>query len=318
MVLTHTRPITNLERRELYKLQPTRFLLLVVLAILLAVLGAAAMYSDSWWLRAAGLVLEGMMFAHFVELQHQCLHSTATGHRIVDQTIGICLGLPMLVSFSDYQRHHLEHHRKLGTAANREFFAYEYDTLGSWSGLAKHFFMIPHYSSVFRNVYSLLFDRKRFRTLPGRVRFEYSLIAAWILGNTSFILAGHPSVLRVSVLPLLIAIPLHALIELPEHWGCTQIGSTQETTRTIRAGKLGVWLTNGNNYHVEHHLYAGIPNHNLGALHQLIKDNESFLSGSYRSFYRGVAKELLNRTPHGVNRPALLVRDKRSTQERHM
>ena len=97
-----------------------------------------------FWLRAAddalrrlrvavvGVFIEGLLFAHMLELVHSCIHGTAFGSRRVDRIVGVLLGLPMLVSFSDYRDNHLEHHRKLGKSEKKDFFGYEFDNMTTW------------------------------------------------------------------------------------------------------------------------------------------------------------------------------------------
>ena len=97
--------------------------------------------------------------------------------------------------------------------------------------------------------------------------------------------------LKLWFFPLLIAIPTHALIELPEHWG--QDHGTLDVasnTRTIRAGWFGCWYTNGNNYHIEHHWLPGVPNDRFPELHRVIEDR--IASETYPAFYRRFSSEI--------------------------
>src|SRR5215471_16117967 len=98
------------------------------------------------WL-VPSLVL-GLVYAHAVELQHQCLHNTAYRRKAINRLVGVPLGLPMYVSFSDYQNSHLKHHRLLGTPEDKEFFNYSYQKLRSPLALIPHLWMVRHYWDV--------------------------------------------------------------------------------------------------------------------------------------------------------------------------
>src|SRR3989338_1170387 len=91
-----------------------------------------------------GIVLLGAMFAHAVELQHQCLHYTAFQSRGMNRIIGILLGLPMLTSFHAYRRSHLDHHRNLGTPGDTPFFNYRFIESSSIGALLYDMLGISH------------------------------------------------------------------------------------------------------------------------------------------------------------------------------
>ncbi|HEX2039464.1 MAG TPA: fatty acid desaturase, partial [Acidimicrobiales bacterium] len=76
--------------------------------------GAAAVALTAGWARLPGQVLLGVMFAHALELQHQCLHGTGLATARANRWAGRLLGAPMLVSYSHYRARHLRHHRYLG------------------------------------------------------------------------------------------------------------------------------------------------------------------------------------------------------------
>ena len=97
-------------------------------AILVALLAVGTLLVTSGYIVATtiGILLIGAMFAHALEIQHQCLHFSAFKSRRTNKIVGILLGLPTLTSFHAYRRSHLEHHRKLGTSADTPFFTYRF------------------------------------------------------------------------------------------------------------------------------------------------------------------------------------------------
>ena len=73
----------------------------------------------------------GLMYAHLVELQHECLHEHAFRSRTLNRLFGFMCGVPMFSSYSHYKYDHLRHHAFLGTPQNREFFNYQFHNLDS-------------------------------------------------------------------------------------------------------------------------------------------------------------------------------------------
>jgi fatty acid desaturase len=243
------------------------------------------------WLAVCGL---GLIYAHGVELQHQALHNTAFPSRFFNRWVGFLLGLPMLVSVSDYQYSHLRHHRLLGTKDDREFFNYGYDRLTSLGPLLAHLLMLRHYRDVARFICGSVIGRVKpdiKREVALQIRTEYRLMAVFLLimGGVTAAFAT-PLFLVVWLLPLLIAVPAHALIELPEHWGRDH-GTLDvlANTRTIKASIFGSWFTNGNNFHIEHHWLPGVPNDRFPELHRMLPGTET---ETYPAFYLRFFQEL--------------------------
>lgn len=266
--------------------------------------GAAAALSGTWEWQMLGVILLGAMFAHGVELQHQVLHNQGFRTGWLNEFAGVLVGLPMLVSFAGYQASHLRHHRLLGTPDNKEFFDYG-DQYGAsrlvtvlvW---AKRFLMPVHYVGFLKNVGRALTGRE----VPGespdvakRVRRDHLIMLAAIAALALISAATQFSVILVAwMIPLvLVAAPLHALIEMPEHYRC-DVTSTNvfRNTRSIKSNAFMTWFTNGNNFHVEHHMMPGLPLDRLHDLHAAIGSNIPNLYVSYRAFYADV---LRNRIP---------------------
>jgi Fatty acid desaturase len=260
-----------------------------------------------WWavLSTSGIVsfipmfLLGLMYAHCVELQHQCLHHTAYRSTRWNRFVGVLLGLPTLVSFSDYQCSHMKHHRLLGTPEDKEFFNYDYEALTTLRYFIPHLFMFPHHRNVAHSIFSSIRGRPTRDDcnpkMAGRIRTEYQIMAVMLLAMVGITIGFQTLIfVKLWLIPLLIAIPTHALIELPEHFGCQEkTPDVLKNTRTISAGKVAVWFTNGNNYHVEHHWLPSVPNDRFPDLHQSLSTEIEYLERSYWSFFRKFFKHLL-------------------------
>lgn len=248
---------------------------------------------------AAGVFLLGLVFAHALELQHETLHGVAFRGRLANEIAGICLGVPMLVSFADYQASHLRHHRDLGTDRNREFFDYgdQYGDQGRGdisrlASIAVRFLMLRHYRQFAARLWLAITGRP----VPGessarsrRIRRDHRVILVTLMLAVGLSVASHrPLILTAWLLPLvLVACPVHALIELPEHYGChTDTTDIFRNTRTVRTHPLVVWFVNTNNYHVEHHLKPRLPFSELSSLHGEVSSRSAYVADGYHGILR--------------------------------
>lgn len=298
-MLTIGKPLDGMDLGELSKVKVWPFLLRTLIFFgLIAGFIAMIVLTEGVlpWVAMVGL---GLIYAHGVELQHQALHNSAFPSKVWNRIVGFFMGLPLLVSFSDYQYNHLRHHRLLGTGDDREFFNYGYDRLTSLKPLLMHLFMVRHYLDVTGFIANALMGR----TKPGvkqenavKIRTEYQWMGIFIvLAVVATVVFKTTLLLKIWFLPLLVGIPTHALIELPEHWGRNHDTlDVRENTRTIRTGWFGTWFTNGNNYHIEHHWLPAVPNDQLPYLHRQIS-NEIDID-TYPKFFKRFLTELYRNT----------------------
>lgn len=253
------------------------------------------------WVQSPAIILLGLLYAHGVELQHQALHNTGFPSRFWNRAVGFLLGLPMLVSFSDYQYNHLNHHRDLGTDNDREFFNYDYDRLTDLKPLLAHLMMLSHYRDVSGFIARSIFGWTKpnvKRESAVKIRTEYILMAVCLAAAVGVSIAFRTTLfVEIWLLPLVVAIPTHALIELPEHWGQDHDTlDVLQNTRTIRASRLASWFTNGNHFHVEHHWLPSIPNDRFADLHAEVSESLQGRIVTYPQFYKTFLSDLYQNT----------------------
>lgn len=306
-MLSVDQEIQDLNMHELAQVRSGRFHAKIVVLVVVTAALVSWIAVDSTILWIIPSLLLGLVYAHAVELQHQCLHSTAYKVRIWNRIVGVILGVPSLVSYSDYQNSHLKHHRLLGTPEDKEFFNYSYQKLNSLRALIPHLWMVRHYRDVAgyiaKSVAGKLVREKQATTkMAKKIRSEYRIMAAFFTGMIVLtVVFQTPIFIKLWLVPFLIAVPAHALIELPEHIGCnTKVPNVLENTRTIKASKLAVWFVDGNNYHVEHHWLPGVPNDKFPVLHQRVVGKVEYLEESYWSFYKRFLKNL---RAHNLHQP---------------
>ncbi|MFD4786140.1 fatty acid desaturase family protein [Streptomyces sp. NPDC058459] len=266
---------------------------LAVLAVLTCA-GAVLALQHNLWAAGAGIILLAAMFTHAVELQHQCLHHSAFRRALPHRLIGVPLGLPLLVVYSHYRVRHLQHHRYLGTPQDTEFFGF--DTRGPLTvpALLRGLLDYPRLGTVAAEVVRAATGRWTYAyghvapAMRRRIVTEHLLLGAVAAVAVVLTAFGHGEyVLRLWVLPLLLAVPLHFLVELPEHLLCDpDTTDVLHNTRSIRGSWLSTWFTNGNNLHVEHHAAMTVPINRLGERHTETKAFAVHVERSYADFYR--------------------------------
>ncbi|MBW7962978.1 fatty acid desaturase [Bradyrhizobium sp. BR 10261] len=275
----------------------------IVFSLKLAILtigSVAGGYLASWHSTAfvvVGIILLGLWQAHAVELQHQVLHGLGYRNARINHLVGVLLGLPMLVSYSGYRASHLRHHRLLGTPDNKEFFDYG-DQYGGKPltiyQVALRLLMLQHYVTFARSALTALrnkpFDGES-KATSDRMRFEYLLMLAAICALLILGLWLHEwrPLIAWAASFALVATPVHALIEMPEHYLCDMTTTDVfANTRSIKSNLFLTWFTNGNNYHVEHHLAPGLPMEALPDLFDQNVGKHQYVEPTYREFFHRV------------------------------
>ena len=268
----------------------------VRLGLFVVITGAAgaAAFVTAGWGRVPGQVVLGIMFAHALELQHQSLHGTGLATARGNRWVGRLLGLPMLVSYSHYRVRHLRHHRYLGTDRDTEFFQYDAVEALTPVALLASAFNIRRYGTFARNLISAV-RRRRLEAWTSAeeertLRAEYVGLALAVAAVVAASVAtGTVWAVVLWAVPLIAAEPAHFFIELPEHIGCdTTSRDPLRNTRTIVGSRFSYWLTNGNNFHVEHHYKQHLPISELPVVHQEIVEKIEVLVPTYWAFYRQV------------------------------
>ncbi|MFI6759757.1 fatty acid desaturase family protein [Micromonospora sp. NPDC050417] len=272
---------------------------LVVLAVLTAV-GVVLALRPEPLLIVVGVVLLAAMYTHAVELQHQCLHHSAFRKSWPHRLVGVPLGLPLLVVYSHYRLRHLQHHRYLGTPQDTEFFGFDTRQPITVAALLRGLLDYPRLGSVGWDVFRSATGRWSYQygavspTMRRRIVTEHLVLGVVVLAVIGLALAGYGAYpLRLWVLPLLLAVPMHFLVELPEHLLCeTDTTDVLRNTRSIRGSWLSTWFTNGNNLHIEHHAAMTVPINQLPSRHEETRRLAVNVERSYGDFYRLLWQEL--------------------------
>jgi len=297
-----------------FPLAPYRFIGKVTFLALLLCAAAYAAMTTSGLTRLAAELLIGVLLVHATELVHQCLHQTGTGVGRADRFLGAILAALACLSFNHYRYWHLYHHAHNGSEEDRESFGYAYPLMMSrnrlmrLAGVALHLSMVFYFIQTLQRLALAAVGKLAPRLIGATpavppkpayaIQRDYQLIGIGlfiaVLGSVVF---GADTIVRLWLIPLCFWAPIHALIELPEHFLCDHPDELERhNTRSIRAGAFMQWYTNGNCFHVGHHDNMRVPMHRLEEYEREMRRISPFKydEASYGSFYLSFAWYILS------------------------
>lgn len=200
-------------------------------------------------------------------LMHESNHNLLFKNRTLNRWVGFICGLPSLVSASAYRTLHLAHHAHTGTHDDPDnmeeavpksmpmvFFFYLFLFVGAYLYL------------IHLVIKSISLANAKMRR---QVILEYFLIA--LTFTALFWLVPFSIMLHIWIIPLLIAAQLTNVRGLAEH-SLTTHDNVFTETRTVISNPFVSFMMNNLNYHLDHHLFPGVPWYNLPKLHAILKD----------------------------------------------
>jgi fatty acid desaturase len=266
-----------------------------------AITGAIALCQTFWHplLFVLTVVFIGARQHALAILMHDAAHHRLfTDRRLNDGVANVLLAWPMFFEVADYRRGHLAHHAHLNTdrdpnwasktVAARTFPKPPIVLLGMFGRLALGF-------TLWMKARAWLGATGYRQGLPPcRTAFYLGVLAvvawhgAWMPLLLYWVLPAHTWFSVVAVLR-----------ERVEH-SATRNDHPLNQTRTIIAGWLDrVFIASKNiNYHIEHHLYPGVPFYRLPALHAAMREHPDYQANAHVTRgYLGALRELAGRAP---------------------
>lgn len=266
----------------------------IVLSACIIAAASLGMLSGIPLLFVIGMIVQGAMYIHLIELQHSALHLQAFESHGVTRIVGFLLGLPMMISFSDFQYRHLRHHKFLGTTLNTEAFNYSHTKLNTIHGFFAAMFDYSRWLTIAQRIFKSFSGQTITDGLNPlmevRVRQEYQVFGLVLTITVLLsVLTASAWPLVLWLLPLIAAEPVHFLLELPEHFGLPAHTNPNvfENTRTWGGSLFARWFTHNTNYHIAHHYNQLVPMHKLPDLQKQLEPHipQTSRSASYPGFY---------------------------------
>jgi fatty acid desaturase len=257
--------------RSLHGLRPVCNLVLLFYPALWIAAAAVTLSTTSSPMRLAGYAASGVAIHALATLMHEGIHGTLFHRRRLDRWCGFLLGAPALFSFTAYKVTHLVHHRHTRTPHDPDDFQNVSSSrlirsmvFYAWLviGMLAYMFHVP------MGAFRLAAPRER-----RAIVVEYGLMA--VMAAAAILVCerlGRPGILlHIWLLPLTVAIVFGNVRSWAEH-ALTQPGHPLTQTRTVTSNRVVSFLMCNLNYHLEHHLFPGVPWYNLPRLHALLID----------------------------------------------
>jgi fatty acid desaturase len=292
MAMTHSEWYRGLDPqkkqaiRELHTINLYWNLVGFLFIALWVVAGITIGYAPTWYLRIPGYILIGLLIHGMSNLMHEGIHGTLFKHRRWDRWYGFLMGAPSMFSLTAYGVNHLLHHKHTRSEQDPD----EFNNLTHSPRLLSVFYYVWIIFGML--IYSvrvpwvalkhgsasdhrkMVVERTLLTAGGGSV-----LALAWWFGSFG-------TVVHVWLIPLGIASFLGNVRGWAEHT-LTLPNHPLVETRTVTSNRLFSFLNINLNYHLEHHLFPGIPWYNLPKVHRVLLDDYKAAGSSiYRSYTR--------------------------------
>lgn len=256
----------------------------------------AATFISPWMYPLSALII-GTRMRGLATILHEASHMTLCGTRWLNKAIGYVAGWSIFQTFHAYKASHVEEHHPFLGDEKRDPDLINYTNQGLFETppsqlFTRHLLPLVLGLKTYANLKNLVKDRllpKDWGALPLRGKAEYLGFAAFwalVLGG----LAGSGYLWAFALfwmVPYLTVFQaVNWLIELSEHFPLVRLFDTElHVTRNRR----GNWLENfftgihGENWHLVHHVHAGIPFGKLSEAHEIMMSDPVYAAANAQS-----------------------------------
>ncbi|GAB4404976.1 MAG: fatty acid desaturase family protein [Bacteroidia bacterium] len=260
-------------------------------------------FPSPWMYFFAVWVIGARMHALAI-LMHDATHYRFLKNKTLNDLLSnLFIMYPLFSSIEVYRSNHLAHHQKLNTAEDPDWVA----KLGNRAftfpkSKAAFFLMLGSYLSLYQGIMDAIWFLKRFgghgnkQTAPRRGR-----LAKWVfyllLGGGITWLGAWKYYLLFWIVPYLSTFFMFQYIRsVAEHFGGLAYDNLLTSTRTVKPTLLERFFISPHQvgYHLEHHLYPGVPFYHLPRLHKLLCRQDEFAAKAHvtRGYATGLLREL--------------------------
>ena len=292
------RLLTKDEIRRLSRIDSVKFTAAVVLEFGLIV--AAVVVSLTWTsplIYALAVVVIGSRINGLGCLMHDAAHYRAYTNRTINDFVGEIIAFPTTASMAGYRNSHFAHHRELNSEADPDWsrniglneFQFPIDTIT----FVKH--VLQYFSGLKIGTAVRGFHKnKETRDIPAIVtRTRLVLLVAIFVSSVVF--GFWKLLLLYWAVPIMtVFVGIRYLRNVAEHYAVEHQNVLNES-RTVIAPFWQLWLIApwGLNYHLEHHLFPGVPCFRLAELHRILMTRPPYpqIAHVTRGYFSGLLRD---------------------------
>lgn len=250
-----------------------------------------AVRSDYLAIDLLAYTIAGFSLSTLSVLGHESSHNLITRNPKIDRWIGFICGLPIMFSAMGYRILHPMHHKFLHSKEDPD----DIENVTRDSKFLTALYVFLFVFGVYLYLIMLPINGMR----KGKKLEKVSVLVEWIamiaIVTSAWMMLPTQVMVEGWLLPLLVAGQVANLRGIAEH-GMTTGGNEFTDTRTVATHPVISFMMCNINYHLEHHLYPGIPWYNLPKLHALLQEEYvaagSSVYKSYTTFLWDVIKAL--------------------------
>lgn len=289
--------------RELYQLKPAYNWVILLFFGIWGVAGIFTLQMQNFWLKLPGYLLSGIVLHALGILMHEGVHSNLyrnqnRGSRWTNRWLGFLCGAPTLLAVSAYQAVHLPHHRYERGVEDPD----ELENITRHPPFLKIILLIAFTIGAYFYLFHILITGLKIannRNRRNEIIQEYLLILLFLGLAIHWI--PFRMLAQIWLIPLLFTAQLAQVRGWAEHI-FTAGEDTITASRTVTSNRLVSFFMCNLNYHLEHHLYPGVPWYNLPKLHHLLLEDfrraGASIYSSYIRYIWDVFKVLVSKVPN--------------------